>query len=147
VLLALNNRAVAPTETGIGLTALALGAALLGGTSVFGRRGGVFGTAFAVAGLVLLSFYLAAEKRGISVFALAAGAIAVGLLASRLVESFGRPREVPEAVAAPVAAEVEYERPPLDIPADVTWKPGDPEWEQLPDRRPEQRWDERWASH
>lgn len=146
VLLALNNRAVAPTENGIGLTALALGAALLGGTSIYGRRGGLFGTALAASGLVLLSQYLAAEKRGISVFALAAGAIGVGLLVSRLVETLGRPKEAPEPVAAPAAAETEYEPPPLEIPHDVTYA-GQRPWEPEDAPRPAERWDERWASH
>jgi ribose/xylose/arabinose/galactoside ABC-type transport system permease subunit len=144
VLLALNNREIAPTENGIGLTVLALGAALLGGTSIYGRRGGLFGTALATSGLVLLSHYLAAEKRGISVFALAAGAIGVGLLVSRLVETLGRPKEAPEPVAAP--AEVEYEPPPLDIPHDVTHA-GQRPWEPEDAPRPAERWDERWASH
>ncbi len=146
VLLALNNREIAPTENGIGLTALALGAALLGGTSIYGRRGGLFGTALAVAGLVLLSHYLAAEKRGISVFALAAGAIGVGLLVSRLVEALGRPKVVPEPVAAPEPAEVEYEPAPLEIPHDVTHA-GQRPWEPEDAPRPAERWDERWASH
>ena len=148
VLLALNNREIAPTENGIGLAVLALGAALLGGTSIYGRRGGLFGTALAVAGLVLLSHYLAAENRGISVFALAAGAIGVGLLVSRLVEALGRPREAPEPVVAPAPAEVEYEPPPLDIPPDVQWTGGNARpWESEGAPRPAERWDERWASH
>jgi ribose/xylose/arabinose/galactoside ABC-type transport system permease subunit len=146
VLLALNNREVAPTENGVGLTVLALGAALVGGTSIYGRRGGLFGTVLAVSGLVLLSQYLAAEKRGISVFALAAGAIGVGLLVSRLVETLGRPREEPEPVASATPAEVEYDPPPLDIPHDVTYA-GQRPWEQEDDPRPAERWDERWASH
>lgn len=148
VLLALNNRAIAPTENGIGLTLLALGAALLGGTSIFGRRGGLFGTVLAVAGLVLLSHYLAAEGRGISVFALAGGALAVGLLVSRLVEALGRPKPEPEPVVTP--AEVEYEQQPLDIPPDVQWTGGPAEarpWEPEDAPRPAERWDERWASH
>ncbi|GAA1034128.1 hypothetical protein GCM10009557_37950 [Virgisporangium ochraceum] len=145
VLLALNNREVAPTENGIGLTVLALGAALLGGTSIFGRRGGLFGTALAVSGLVLLSHYLAAEKRGISVFALAAIAIGVGLLVSRMVEALGRPKEAPAPAPVP-AAEVEYEPPPLEIPPDVTYA-GQRPWEPEDAPRPAERWDERWASH
>jgi ribose/xylose/arabinose/galactoside ABC-type transport system permease subunit len=146
VLLALNNREVAPTENGIGLTVLALGAALLGGTSIYGRRGGLFGTALAVAGLVLLSHYLAAENRGVSVFALAAGALGVGLLVSRLVEALGRPKVAPEPAAAPAPAEVEYEAPPLEIPHDVTHA-GQRPWEPEDAPRPAERWDERWASH
>lgn len=140
VLLALNNRVVAPTENGIGLAVLALGAALLGGTSIFGRRGGLFGTALAVSGLVLLSHYLAAEKRGVSVFALAAAAIGVGLLVSRMVEKLGRPKYVPEVVPEQVA----YDPPPLEIPPDVQYSGP---WEPEDAPRPSERWDERWASH
>ena len=77
---------------GLELTALALGAALLGGTSAFGRRGGIFGTVFAVG---------AADRRhglrGRDRPDLAGGrrfaavAIGVGLVVTRLVERFGRP--------------------------------------------------------
>lgn len=145
VLLALNNRAIAPTENGLGLTTLALGAALLGATSLYGRHGGLFGTALAVALLVLLSHYLAEENRGISVFALAAGSIGVGLLVTRLVETLGRPRAEPPPAPVPMA-EVEYEPPPLDIPPDVTYE-GQRPWEPEDAPRPAERWDERWANH
>ena len=43
------SRSVAPS-LGLELTGLALGAALVGGTSAFGRRGGVFGTLLGVTG-------------------------------------------------------------------------------------------------
>jgi ribose/xylose/arabinose/galactoside ABC-type transport system permease subunit len=145
VLLALNNREIAPTENGFGLTTLALGAALLGGTSLYGRHGGLSGTALAVAGLVLLSHYLAEENRGVGVFALAAAAIGVGLLVTRLVETLGRPREALEPAPVP-AAQVEYEPPPLDIPPDVTYA-GQHPWEPEDAPRPAERWDERWASN
>jgi ribose/xylose/arabinose/galactoside ABC-type transport system permease subunit len=143
VLLALNNRQIATTENGVGLTALALGAALLGGTSIYGRHGGLFGTALAVVGLVLLSNYAAVENRGVSVFALAGAAIGVGLLVSRLVEALGRPRPVPEP---PPPVQVTYE--PAE-PSDDTWAPGGANPWDAPaaDPPPEHRWDERWASH
>jgi ribose/xylose/arabinose/galactoside ABC-type transport system permease subunit len=144
VLLALNNREIAPTENGLGLTALALGAALLGGTSVFGRHGGLFGTALAVVALTLLSEYAAAERRPVGVFAVAAAAIGVGLLVSRLIEVLGRPKPVPEAVAPERAVRYEPE------PVDDTWGAAQaPIWTPHPsERSPEdRRWDERWASH
>lgn len=144
VLLALNNREIAPTENGLGLTALALGAALLGGTSVFGRHGGLFGTALAVVGLTLLSEYAAAERRPVGVFAVAAAAIGVGLLVSRLVEVLGRPKKVAEVVAREPAGRYEPE------PVDDTWGTNQaPIWTPHPaERSPEdRRWDERWASH
>jgi hypothetical protein len=141
VLLALHSREVAPTDNGLGLTALALGAALLGGTSVYGRHGGLFGTALAVVGLALLPRYVAAEHRVVSTFAVAAAAIGVGLLVSRLVEALGRPRPVPEAIVP--EAVPEQSRP------DDMWASDQPVWAPHPaERSPEdRRWDERWASH
>jgi ribose/xylose/arabinose/galactoside ABC-type transport system permease subunit len=79
-------------SSGIDLTALAVGCALLGGTSAYGRRGGVFGTVFAVALVTLAPVYAAARGYTISTATVAAAAIAVGLLVTRLVETFGRPK-------------------------------------------------------
>jgi hypothetical protein len=73
-------------------TLIGFGVALAGGTSVFGRRGGVFGTILAVVGLVLFDRYQLAEGWEISLLATAACAVAGGLAVSRLVETFGRPR-------------------------------------------------------
>ncbi|HTJ39259.1 MAG TPA: ABC transporter permease [Dactylosporangium sp.] len=97
VLFALDHREVVAADGSIGglaFTGLALGAALVGGTSAFGRRGGVFGTILAVAGMTLLLRYTDAEGWKLQPFTLAAGAIAVGLVVTRLVETFGRPRSV-----------------------------------------------------
>jgi ribose/xylose/arabinose/galactoside ABC-type transport system permease subunit len=76
---------------GFALTGLALGVALLGGTSAFGRRGGIFGSLFAASLLALVMTYSNVANLRISDYALAAGAIAAGLVVTRLVESFGRP--------------------------------------------------------
>jgi hypothetical protein len=76
---------------GLQLTALALGAALLGGTSAFGRRGGIFGTIFAAALLVIGMAYATATERTWPTAAFAAAAIGLGLGVTRLVERFGRP--------------------------------------------------------
>ncbi len=86
----------------LNVTALALGAALLGGTSAFGRRGGIFGTIFASALLVVGAQYVTATGRDWSEAAFGALAIALGLGVTRLVERFGRPvlavrREVDDA--------------------------------------------------
>jgi hypothetical protein len=76
---------------GIALTALALGVALLGGTSAFGRRGGILGTIFA-AGLVTVAMaYAVASNRTWPAAAFAAAAIGLGLGVTRLIERFGRP--------------------------------------------------------
>ncbi|WP_432984834.1 ABC transporter permease [Dactylosporangium sp. CA-233914] len=101
VLLALDQRGVTTADgaasfNGLTITGLALGAALVGGTSAFGRRGGVLGTLLAVAVITLLLRYTAAEGWKLPPFALAAGAIAIGLVVTRLVETFGRPRATPE---------------------------------------------------
>jgi ribose/xylose/arabinose/galactoside ABC-type transport system permease subunit len=98
VLLALQTRTVSPTENGLALTGLALGAALLGGTSIFGRRGGVFGTIFAVALVSAFNTYAAVRNWRLSTLAVAAALLVVGLLVSRLIETFGRPRSVVDQV-------------------------------------------------
>ena len=76
---------------GVQLTALAIGIALLGGTSAFGRRGGIFGTVLAVALVSIAGAYTAAMHHAWSGYALAAVAIALGLAVTRVVERFGRP--------------------------------------------------------
>ena len=83
-------REAAPTN-GLELTALALGGALLGGTSAFGRRGGIFGTVFAVALLSVGLAYAQAADRTWSAAGIATAAVMVGLCVTRLVERFGRP--------------------------------------------------------
>ncbi|WP_112138307.1 hypothetical protein [Glycomyces dulcitolivorans] len=79
------------------LTVLALGAALLGGTSLLGRRGGVCGTVFA--SLLVLSLMWLAEARGWSFDPswIALSAIVAGFLVTRLVEAMN---QVDEAEAA-----------------------------------------------
>ena len=92
VLIASSTDKVAPTS-GLEWTGLAVGAALLGGTSAYGRRGGVFGTVLAVALLIVGQRYIA--ERGwdqITPAVLGAGAVAAGLVVTRLVETFGRPK-------------------------------------------------------
>jgi ribose/xylose/arabinose/galactoside ABC-type transport system permease subunit len=76
---------------GLEVTAIALGAALLGGTSAYGRRGGIFGTVFAVGLITVVDKYLTVTNRHWGTAALAAVAIGVGLVVTRLVERFGRP--------------------------------------------------------
>jgi hypothetical protein len=103
LLLAARGDQVVPTD-GMSLTALALGAALLGGTSAFGRRGGLFGTLFAVAVVVLALRYSEAADLGLSQYAVGAGAIVLGLVVTRLVEALGRPAEE-ETPTQPEAAD------------------------------------------
>jgi ribose/xylose/arabinose/galactoside ABC-type transport system permease subunit len=95
LLAAVGDGPVVPSP-GLELTGLALGAALAGGTSAFGRRGGVFGTVLAVTVLTLFIRY--AEESGwrIAQLATAATAMAIGLVVTRLVERFGRPPARPD---------------------------------------------------
>lgn len=89
--LAVTVEGSAAGSDGLALTALALGAALLGGTSAFGRRGGIFGTVLAAALLTVILEYAEATNRSWPLAAVAAVAIGVGLAVTRLVERFGRP--------------------------------------------------------
>jgi ribose/xylose/arabinose/galactoside ABC-type transport system permease subunit len=91
LLVAGSERPVSPTP-GLEWTGLALGAALLGGTSAFGRRGGIFGTLFSVVLITLFVAYSDERDWNLSLFAVGAAAMAVGLGITRLVETYGRPR-------------------------------------------------------
>lgn len=84
-------------QQGLALTAVGLGAALLGGTSAFGRRGGIFGTIFASCLMVLLFGWFHDERTtpGWVFGIVGAAAIGVGLVATRLVERYGRPVLLP----------------------------------------------------
>ncbi len=93
-------------------TLTAVAAALLGGVSVHGRRGGVFGTALAVVTIQLLLLWFALGGYPVWTAAVVAGAaILVGLVVSRVIEALGTPRR-PEPAPEPVDAP-----PPL-------WAPG-----------------------
>jgi ribose/xylose/arabinose/galactoside ABC-type transport system permease subunit len=120
--------------TGLEWTGIAVGTALLAGTSAFGRRGGVFGSLLAVAGVTLFLDYT--ERRGldISLFAVAAALIGAGLVVTRLVETYGRP--LPVGVA-----EEEWTG---SAAAGTTWKPDLPEsWSpSVPTQNRSDRWDD-----
>lgn len=79
------------TASGLTLSGLGLGAALLGGTSAYGRRGGLFGTILATGLVTLFIGYAEAKNWKISDLVVGGAAIGVGLLVTRLVEAFGRP--------------------------------------------------------
>jgi hypothetical protein len=66
---------------------------------VFGRRGGVLGTVLAATLLTVVIRYLEVTNRHVAQLAIGAVALGVGLVATRLVESFGRPYPIfdPEA--------------------------------------------------
>jgi ribose/xylose/arabinose/galactoside ABC-type transport system permease subunit len=102
-------------QDGLVLSGLAIGLALLGGTSAFGRRGGVFGTIFAVALLTIVQQYDEVTDRRWPLVLYAAVAIGIGLVATRLIEHFGRPRRDEET------AEEEEWSPPTPEPAVGDW--------------------------
>jgi ribose/xylose/arabinose/galactoside ABC-type transport system permease subunit len=140
VLQALHDREVSPTENGLALTGLALGAALLGGTSVFGRHGGLFGTVLTVVGMTLVVKYADAEGWIVHSLGLAAAAIGVGLIVSRVVEAFGRDRSNVIASA--------YSGPHSARHGSDSWSRGNgvgahgggaPGWSG------DERWDDRWG--
>lgn len=89
VVIALRLRAVVPDD-GIMLLAQAAAAALLGGTSAYGRRGGLFGTVLAAGLLQLAALWLGlVEAEPWTRPALLGGAILLGLIVGRLIESAG----------------------------------------------------------
>ncbi|MBM7082096.1 ABC transporter permease [Micromonospora sp. SCSIO 07396] len=95
VLVAANAEGPVTPTSGLDWTVLAVGVSMFGGTSAYGRRGGIFGALLAV-GLVVT--YLAwADGAGAPTDRWAVGgtALAGGLLVTRLVETYGRPRTVP----------------------------------------------------
>ncbi|WP_433792483.1 ABC transporter permease [Actinoplanes sp. CA-252034] len=76
-------------DTGFEWTGIAMGLALLAGTSVYGRRGGIFGTLFAVTALTLFLRYEDLRDLDIALFAIAGSVFVAGLVVSRFVESYG----------------------------------------------------------
>jgi ribose/xylose/arabinose/galactoside ABC-type transport system permease subunit len=97
VLIAAHEGTLNPPDPSLSLTGLALGTALLAGTSAFGRRGGVLGTVLAAALVTVVMKYADVTHRNIATLAFAAAAVGVGLMVTRLVEAFGRPRSVTDA--------------------------------------------------
>ncbi|RIV31701.1 ABC transporter permease [Micromonospora radicis] len=102
-LVASADGAVTPAA-GLDWTVLAVGAALLAGTSAFGLRGGVFGTLLTVGAVGLFLAY--AEGRGWTVSRWTVGGVALagGLVVTRLVERYGRPAPGPVVPVSPPPA-------------------------------------------
>ncbi|HEY6748586.1 MAG TPA: hypothetical protein VI357_23060 [Mycobacteriales bacterium] len=99
LVIALRLRAVVPDD-GLTLLAQAAAAAFLGGTSAYGRRGGLFGTVLAAGFLQLAALWLGlVEAQPWTRPALLGGAIVVGLLVGRLVEAAGSVAPPPEEPA------------------------------------------------
>ncbi|GIE98039.1 ABC transporter permease [Paractinoplanes rishiriensis] len=77
--------------TGLEWTGIALGLAMVAGTSAYGRRGGIFGTLFAVVALTLFLDWSDRKDLEIALFATAAAVFGAGLIVTRLVETYGKP--------------------------------------------------------
>lgn len=136
LLAAQSNRPIVP-GTGLEWTGIGIGLALLAGTSAYGRRGGIFGTLFAVAGLTLFLDYSGRKHYDIALFATAACVVGAGLVITRLVETYGRPLGSgagPDWNAAPTTG--------------PNWVPGMPEnWTPATEATRTERWDDGpWGS-
>lgn len=90
ILLALSTGG-ATSQDGLSWSGLAVAIALVGGTSAFGRRGGITGTVLAACLFVLVSEYVEIANWRVDPNVLIGGAIVVGVGVTRLVETFGRP--------------------------------------------------------
>jgi ribose/xylose/arabinose/galactoside ABC-type transport system permease subunit len=128
------------------LTVIGMGVALVGGTSAFGRRGGVFGTILATLALVLFDTLQQLQGWGIAPLATAAVALAGGLAVTRVVERLGRPRSAD--------ADDEWAAAPASPPAPAGSRGGDiwsgaDSWTSAlpaqPARDHPNPWDDRWG--
>ncbi|GAB1643489.1 ABC transporter permease [Krasilnikovia sp. MM14-A1259] len=120
LLAAQSSRPIVP-GTGLEWTGIALGTALVAGTSAYGRRGGIFGTLLAVVAMTLYLDYADRRAFHIALFATAACAVGGGLVITRLVETYGRSRTVPDA-------EPDWQPdPPAESTTSPTWRPDLPE--------------------
>ncbi|MEV6600513.1 ABC transporter permease [Actinoplanes sp. NPDC051346] len=117
ILLAARSTAPIVPGTGLEWTGLAFGVALLAGTSAYGRRGGIFGTLLATAGITLFLDYAGRRDFDIALFAVGAATVGAGLLVTRLVETYGRP-------LPPPGVDEDWNGAPA---AEETWSPAMPE--------------------
>ncbi|MEO3776248.1 ABC transporter permease [Micromonospora sp. B11E3] len=92
ILVATNGRDTVGPGDGLDWTVLAVGTALLAGTSAYGRRGGIFGTLLAVSLVGVVFAWAHVEGWAVSRWAVGGAALGVGLLVTRLAEAYGRPR-------------------------------------------------------
>jgi ribose/xylose/arabinose/galactoside ABC-type transport system permease subunit len=132
-------------DLGLDWTGLAIGAALVGGVSAYGRRGGVFGT---VLGTVVVALVIklgeAADWR-VSPYAVAAATLAAGLIVTRLVETFGRPLLGPEEETWTAEATSTWSGTGWSGPEAGSWSAALPT--QTTVSRPDPWQDDRWGSN
>jgi ribose/xylose/arabinose/galactoside ABC-type transport system permease subunit len=97
VMATMQNGSGGDSGDGLTLSMLAIGAALLGGTSAFGRRGGFAGTLLAVCIVWFGLYYFTGVRHyHFEEIEVAAVALLIGVGVTRLVEAFGRPRRDPD---------------------------------------------------
>jgi ribose/xylose/arabinose/galactoside ABC-type transport system permease subunit len=129
------NTPVQP-EPGFEWTGIAIGVAMLAGTSAFGRRGGIFGTLLATAALTLFLDYADRRDFDIALYAIAAAVLGAGLVVTRLIETYGRPQPL-------VGLDDDWQMTAASSAG--TWHPDQPEtWSQQPPQqaRRTDRWDD-----
>ncbi|MFI5835290.1 ABC transporter permease [Micromonospora sp. NPDC051300] len=100
MLIAANGDGTVTPGTGLDWSVLAVGTVLLGGTSAYGRRGGIFGALLSVCLVVVFLAWTVAHDWTVSRWAVGGAALGAGLLVTRLVETFGRPRPAPPGPGA-----------------------------------------------
>lgn len=130
------NEPVTPGP-GFEWTGIAIGAAMLAGTSAFGRRGGIFGTLLTVAALTLFLDYADRRDFDIALYAIAAALIGGGLVVTRLIETYGRPQPLGPA-------DEDWQNAAASTGTTTTWQPDQPEtWStSVPAQGRTDRWDD-----
>ncbi|MFC8615698.1 ABC transporter permease [Micromonospora purpureochromogenes] len=154
VLLAANAAGPVVPVSGLDWTILAVGVAMLGGTSAYGRRGGIFGTLLAVGVVVVFLAWSTAHGWTVSRWTVGGAALGVGLVVTRLVEACGRPRgtigepaEMTPAGDGMISSGWSLPQPstvdnwPPALPAQSTATPPDP-WEAPRWETGARRWDD-----
>lgn len=145
VLLAGLSSSVRP-DLGLDWTGLAIGAALVGGVSAYGRRGGVLGT---VLGTIVLSLVIKLGEEAdwrVSPYAVAAATMVAGLIVTRLVETFGRPLMAPDEESWTAEATSTWSGAGWTGPEAGSWASPLPT-QTTAASRPEPWQDDRWSSN
>jgi ribose/xylose/arabinose/galactoside ABC-type transport system permease subunit len=131
------------------LTVIAMAVALVGGTSAYGRRGGVFGTFLAALALVLFDTYQHSQGWAIALLATAGVMLVGGLAVTRLVERLGRPRSADADDDWEPAPPVSRADPDIDSRPTDAWAAGPDSWTSAlpaqPARPQPSPWDDRWG--
>ncbi|WP_051366296.1 hypothetical protein [Hamadaea tsunoensis] len=139
VLLAGLSSSVRP-DLGFDWTGLAIGAALVGGVSAYGRRGGVLGTILGTTVVALVLRLGDAANWKISPYAVAAATLAAGLIVTRLVETFGRPLAASDEDTWAAEAATTWTGGGWTTPEAGSWATSLPTQQPRPDPWQDDRW-------